>query len=180
MLKVTIPEWEDYDQNKNEFIPHKEQTLFLEHSLISLSKWESKYCKYFLDNKELTNEEIFDYIRFMIVTPNVSDETLGRLTPENIKEIMDYIAAPMTATTFSNFDNRRGGREIITSELIYYWMTALNIPFECQKWHLNRLLTLIRVCGIKNSPPKKMSRSAIMSRNNSLNAARRKALQTKG
>lgn len=180
MLKITIPASEGYDQNKNEFILYKEQTLSLEHSLISLSKWESKYCKHFLDNKELTDEEIFDYIKFMVITPNVTEETLNRLTPENIKEITDYIAAPMTATTFSNYDNRRGNREIITSELIYYWMTALNIPFECQKWHLNRLLTLVRVCGIKNSPQKKMSRSAIMSRNNSLNAARRKALNTKG
>ena len=181
MLQITIPGEELFDEDKQEFITLKEQTLQLEHSLISLSKWESKWCKVFLSKQEKTFEETIDYIKCMTLTPNVSPDVYSRLTPANFKEIEDYIAAPMTATYFSK--DRSGGRssgEQTTSELIYYWMIALNIPFECQKWHLNRLITLIRVCNIKNQPPKKMSKKDIASRNAALNAARRKQLNTKG
>lgn len=181
MLQITIPGEELFDEEKQEFINYKEQTLQLEHSLISLSKWEAKWCKIFLSKQDKTHEETIDYIRCMTLTPNVSPDVYDRLTQANFKEINDYIAAPMTATYFSK--ERPGGRangEQTTSELIYYWMIALNIPFECQKWHLNRLLTLIRVCNIKNQPPKKMSKKDIASRNAALNAARRKQLNTKG
>ena len=116
----------------------------------------------------------------MTLTQNVDSEVYTRLSRENIIEINKYIEAPMTATYFSEDKSSGGGREQVTSELIYYWMIALNIPFECQKWHLNRLLTLIRVCNIKNQPPKKMSKRDIMSRNAALNAARRNQLHTKG
>ncbi len=115
----------------------------------------------------------------MTITQNVNDNVYNSLTSKNIDEINKYIDAPMTATTFSDNTNSRS-REIVTSELIYYWMISLNIPMECQKWHLNRLLTLIRVCNVKNTPPKKMSRREIMSRNAALNAARRKKLNSKG
>lgn len=179
MLKITIPETDLFDEATEEFIHVKEQTLQLEHSLVSLSKWESKWCKSFLFTKEKTLEETLDYIKCMTLTQNVSPYVYRCLTRENIQDINDYISAPMTATYFSD-DKSARGREIVTSELIYYWMIALSIPFECQKWHLNRLLTLIRVCNIKNQPPKKMSRSAIMSRNAALNAARRKQLGTNG
>lgn len=180
MLQIKIPEIELWDETKSEFITTKEQTLVLEHSLVSLSKWESKWCKAFLAKGEKTHEETLDYIKCMTLSKNVSDDVYKFLTKENVKQINDYIEAPMTATCFSDNGNSRGSREVITSELIYYWMIALNIPFECQKWHLNRLLTLIRVCNIKNQPPKKMSRREIMSRNSALNAARRKQLNTKG
>ena len=136
--------------------------------------------KPFLDNKTpKTIAETMDYIRCMTITQNVDPEVYNFLTAENIKSINDYIDAPMTATTFSQQNTSRS-REIVTSELIYYWMIALNIPMKCEKWHLNRLLTLIRVCNIKNTPPKKMSKKDIMSRNAALNAARRKQLNSKG
>ena len=179
MLRIVIPGQEFWDEEKQEFINTKEQVLQLEHSLISLSKWESKWCKVFLSKQEKTAEETIDYIKCMTITPNVDPEVYNRLTKENIKEIEDYIAAPMTATYFSSNENKPS-HEQVTSELIYYWMIALTIPFECEKWHLNRLLTLIKVCNIKNQPPKKMGKREIMSRNAALNAARRKQLNTKG
>lgn len=180
MLQIVIPGREFWDEQKQEFINTKEQVLQLEHSLISLSKWEAKWCKVFLSKQEKTQEETIDYIKCMTITPNVDPEVYNHLTRENIKEIEDYIAAPMTATYFSSDNAGKSSREQVTSELIYYWMIALNIPFECQKWHLNRLLTLIKVCNIKNQPPKKMSKREIMSRNAALNAARRQQLNTKG
>ena len=180
MLQIKIPASELWDERKEEFIHTKEQTLQLEHSLVSLSKWESKWRKPFLSSTELTNEETMDYIRCMTITQNVKPEIYNFLTKENIDEIKEYIEAPMTATFFSEDKYSGRNRRIITSELIYYWMIALNIPSEYQKWHLNRLLTLIRVCNEENKPPKKRSRRDIMSRNAALNAARRKQLNTKG
>ena len=180
MLQITIPAVELWDERKQEFITTKEQTLQLEHSLVSLSKWESKWCKPFLNKQKKTFEETLDYIKCMTLTQNVDPEVYNYLTNENIKEINEYIGAPMTATYFSDEKTSKTNREQVTAELIYYWMIALNIPFECQKWHLNRLLTLIKVCSIKNQPPKKRSKKDIMSRNAALNAARRKQLNTKG
>ena len=181
MLRLVLPAVESYDEENNEFlITQEEKTLQLEHSLVSLSKWESKWCKAFLTNKSKTDEEIMDYIKCMTLTQNVSPETYNRLTEEHYRQVNKYIEAPMTATVFSEDKTSKGGREVVTSELIYYWMIALNIPFECQKWHLNRLLTLIRVCNIKNAPPKKRSKRDIMSRNAALNAARKKQLNTRG
>lgn len=180
MLKITIPATELWDESKQEFIYVKEQTLTLEHSLVSMSKWESKWCKPFLSKVDKTYEETIDYIKCMTLTQNVKPEVYECLTKKLVDEIYDYIQAPMTATTFAEDKNGKKGREQVTAELVYYWMIALNIPFECQKWHLNRLLTLVRVCNIKNQPAKKMSQRAIMSRNAALNEARRKQLNTKG
>ena len=180
MLKITVPAAEFWDEIHEEFIYKKEQTLQLEHSLVSLSKWESKWCKSFFSNQEKTYEETIDYIKCMTLTQNVKNEVYYCLSDENIAQINRYIESPMTATYFSDSRNGKPNRERITSELIYYSMIALNIPFECQKWHLNRLLTLIKVCNIKNQPPKKMSRREIMNRNAALNAARRKQLNTRG
>lgn len=184
MLQITIPasESEDWDEVNEEFVYRiigKPYVLQLEHSLVSISKWESKWCKPFLSS-EKTDEEFMDYIRCMTLTSNVPDDVYNRLTQDNIKAISDYVNAPMTATTFSDHGPKKPNREIVTSELIYYWMVSLNIPFECQKWHIKRLITLIRVCEIKNTPPKKHSKREIMSRNAALNAARRKQFNSKG
>lgn len=179
MLEITIPSIELWNEEKQEFISIKGATLKLEHSLVSLSKWESKWCKAFLSKDDKTREETLDYIKCMTLTQNVDPDLYAFITDDNMNKIATYINSPMTATTFRE-ESKGGPREIITAELIYYWMIALNIPFECQKWHLNRLLTLIRVCNIKNQPPKKMSKREIMSRNASLNAARRKQLNSKG
>lgn len=180
MLTITIPAREMFDEKTQTFFNCKEQKLQLEHSLVSLSKWESKWCKPFLTKEEKTLEEIIDYVKCMTITQNVDPNVYNNLSSANVKEINDYIAAPMTATTFG--DNKQSGRskEITTAELIYYWMISFNIPMECQKWHLNKLLTLIRVCNIKNTPPKKSSKRDIMNRYASLNAARRQQLNTKG
>ena len=180
MLKITIPAREMFDEIKQEFINTKEQTLQLEHSLVSLSKWESKWHKPFIDNTNLSTEETIDYIRCMTLTQNVDPEVYQYLSKENIKQINEYISDPMTATTFSNERSKGSGKEVLTSEILYYDMIALGIPFECQKWHLNRLITLIKVCSIKQNPPQKMSKGDIMRRNAELNAARRKQFNTKG
>lgn len=181
MLQITIPALEFWDEELEQFSSTKAQTLQLEHSLVSISKWESKWCKPFLSKVDKTREETIDYIRCMTLTQNVSPDVYNRLSNDNIQLINDYINAPMTATTFSDDGSHRKGRgEIVTSELIYYWMVAQNIPFECQKWPLNRLLTLIRVCNVKNQKPKKRSQKELMSRNAALNAARRKQLNSKG
>lgn len=180
MLHITIPAVEQWDEVKQEFVYTKDQMLSLEHSLVSLSKWESKWCKAFLTKQEKTFEETLDYIKFMTITQNVDPKVYNYLTNENIDEVNRYIEAPMTATYFSEDKTSKISREQVTAELIYYWMISLNIPFECQKWHLNRLLTLIKVCNIKNTPPKKRSRKDIMSSNAALNAARRKQLNTRG
>lgn len=180
MLEIMIPAVEQWDESNQEFINTKEQTLRLEHSLVSLSKWESKWCKPFLTKNEKTEEELIDYIRCMTITKNVNPNVFRNLTSSNVDEIVKYIDAPMTATTFYEGDRKGANREITTSEIIYYWMVTFNIPFECQKWHLNRLLTLIRVCNVKNQPAKKMSKQEILSRNAALNAARKKQLNTNG
>lgn len=180
MLRIIIPAVEQWDERKQEFITTKEQKLQLEHSLVSLSKWESRWCKAFLTKQEKTSEEILDYIKCMTLTQNVNPEVYKYMTNDNILQVNEYIGAPMTATYFSDDKSGRAGGEVVTSELIYYWMIALNIPFECQKWHLNRLLTLVKVCNMKNQPPKKMSTKEIMKRNAALNDARRKKLNTGG
>ena len=178
MLLLTIPPIEMFNEKTSEFVYSKETKISLEHSLVSLSKWESRWNKPFLSKDNKTLEETIDYIRCMTITQNVDPEVYFRLTDENINTINKYIESPMTATTFS--DNGHSSREIITSELIYYWMISLNIPMECQKWHLNRLLTLIRICNVKNQPPKKISKNTRMSKQAALNAARRKQFNTKG
>ena len=180
MLQIVLPEMELYDEVNEIFITVKEQKLQLEHSLVSLSKWESKWCKPFLSKENKTFEETLDYVKCMTINQNVDPSVYKRLTKKHIEEINNYIAAPMTATFFSK--DEKGGRsgEQVTNELIYYWMIAAQVPFECEKWHLNRLLTLIRVCNVKNQPPKKMSKKALMSRNAQLNAARRQQLGTSG
>lgn len=185
MLKIVVPArmiGEQFDEEHNEFIPimTKQQTLQLEHSLVSLSKWEAKWRKPFLSKEPRTREESIDYVRCMTLTQNVDPKIYEALTPEILSEISAYIDASMTATTFSKSRKRTANHEVITSEIIYFWMVSYQIPFECQKWHLSRLLTLINVCNVKNAPQKKMSRQEIFSRNRALNAARRRKFNTRG
>ena len=179
MLEIIIPGLELYNEETNEFTCYDDVKLELEHSLVSISKWESKWCKPFLDGKDKTLVEIVDYVRCMTISDNVESDVYDRLTEENLVVINEYIGRPMTATTFNN-ERKSTGREIITSEIIYYWMVSFNIPFECQYWHLNRLLTLIKVCNVKNNPPKKMSQKEILARNKALNDARKRELGTRG
>jgi hypothetical protein len=180
MLTITIPGIELFNEATNEFSTTKEYVLTLEHSLVSLSKWESAWNKAFLSKTKKTNDESIDYIRCMTLTQNVPASAYLAITDEIMDQIGLYIEAPMTATTFSKMQQKQINREIVTAEIIYYWMITLNIPFECQKWHLNRLLTLISVCNLKNQPPKKMSKKDLLRRNNSLNQMRRQQLNTKG
>lgn len=184
MLDLLIPAKEFYDEEKEMFIKGKPQILQIEHSLVSLAKWESKWNKPFLgadkksDNK--TDEEVIDYIRCMTITQNVKSDTYENLSSKIFDSIKEYIDAPMTATWFNERAGGKKAREIVTAEVIYYWMIAQNIPMECQKWHLNRLLTLIRVCSIKNNPPKKMSRKEMLADRKAINDSRREQLNTKG
>lgn len=188
MLEIYIPEVNDfYDEEIGEFITAKAQTIQLEHSLISISKWEEKWhVPYFSKKESKTPEQALDYIRCMTINKNIDPRIYRRLTSENIEAIDNYISDEHTATWFSDAEKEKkiknGGRAgtVITSEIIYYWMIAYQIPVEFEKWHINRLITLIRICEEKNQPPKKMSKSEIMSKNRALNEARRRALKTKG
>lgn len=180
MLKITIPAREMYDEEENLFFMTKEQTLCLEHSLVSISKWESRWCKPFISKELKTTNETIDYIKCMTLTQNVDPNVYNAVTDDIIDQVNNYIDAPMTATTFSNIGGNRPSREIVTSELIYYWMVAFNIPSKYEKWHLNRLLTLIRICNVKNQPSKKMSARDTARQYASLNEARRKRHNTKG
>lgn len=180
MLVLDIPERELYDEAANEFHSVKPITLRLEHSLVSISKWESKWKKPFIDKVGHTEEELIDYVRCMTLNQNVDPFVYSVLNTDDLKKIEEYIGDSMTATTFSNVGSQSSAREKVTSELIYFWMVSYNVPFECQKWHLSRLITLLRICSVKNSPQKKMSKRAILQQNAALNAARRKKYKTKG
>lgn len=181
MLLVTIPAGELFNDETNEFIKIHEQTISLEHSLVSASKWESIWHKPYLSETPKTTEEILSYLQCMTLTKNVNPFVYLNLKQEQIQQIKDYISNPMTATTFHEPLNAAPKRkQIITTEIIYYQMFQYNIPMECQKWHLNRLLTLIRVCAIKSEPEKKMSQRDIMRQYSSLNNSRRAALHSKG
>lgn len=171
--KVVLPGGSDlWDEAKGEFITSKEQTLVLEHSLISLSKWERKWKKPFLSADDKTAEEWIDYIKCMTLNP-VDESVYSRITPSIMNEILEYISDPMTATTFNDVKNHTGKREIITSEIIYYNMFSYGIPKEVEKWHLNTLIALIRVFSIKNSGSQKMSRAEAAMYQRSINEQRR-------
>lgn len=180
MLYLTVPASEAFDESSMEFKTLPSVKLQMEHSLVSLSKWESKWHKPFLSDKHpKTLEETIDYFKCMTITQNVKSEIYGRFDDKVIQTIKDYIDDPMTATWFNEQNNQRN-REILTAEILYYDMIALNIPFECQKWHLNRLITLIKVCQIKSNTPKKMSKAEALNQQRKLNAQRRAQINSKG
>lgn len=179
MLEITIPASESFDEKTSEFVVVEEATLRLEHSLVSLSKWESKWEKPFLGSTARTDEEVLDYIKCMSIDDDFPPEVLHNLSQSNIQQINEYISAKMSATWFSEKPGPKS-RDVITSELIYYWMVALNIPFECEHWHLSRLFTLIKVINEKNAPAKKMSTQEILARNRQINEERKAQLKSKG
>lgn len=180
MLIIVVPGDEMFNDESQEFVTVGDVTLKLEHSLVSLSKWESIYEKPFLNKDKKTTEEVHGYVKCMTVTPKIPDEVYSRLSEENYQQVNDYIDAKMTATWFNEPPGAPRSREVITAEVIYYWMIVFDIPFDCEKWHLNRLFTLIRVCNAKQAKPEKMSRSEIAARNRELNEQRKKQLGTKG
>lgn len=178
MLRLTVPAYELFDEANQEFITIGEQHLELEHSLHAVAEWEAKYHKPFLTRDNKTEEESINYIRCMMLTP--VDEAFYQHMPTWVfNEIVNYMDDPMTATTIKK-QNGPPNREIITAELVYYWMIAAGVPFECEYWNLNRLFTLIEVCNIKSQPPKKMGRNELRQRNAALNAARRAKFHSKG
>lgn len=180
MLIISIPEIDGFDEETETFVSLPGGELHLEHNLIALSKWESITHKHLIGNEDITPEEMLLYIKCMITDEDYDPELLDRLPASEIERVSNYMADTKTATTFVKSDGESGSGEYTSSELIYYWMIACQIPFECEKWHINRLLTLIRVCNEKNQPEKKMSRSDILARNRDLNRARRQALGSKG
>lgn len=180
MLQITLGRYEYFVDERQEFVSIKERTIHLEHSLLSISKWESKWKKPFLGDRLKTPEEALDYFRCMTIEKDVDPASYYALTPEQIDRILAYIDEERTATTIRNAASPKKSREIVTSEVIYCSMVMLQIPFEAEKWHLSRLLKLIEVCGIKNAPPKKMSKREIFARNKALNNARRQRLNSKG
>lgn len=178
-LTLTVPKTELYDRETGQFVTVKETTLTLEHSLVSLAKWESKWEKPYLSKAAKTNEEVLDYIKCMTLTKNVDPNVYKAFTEENFLQIKEYIEKPHTATTINEQDSR-GKSMVMTAEVIYWSMIAQNIPKEFEKWHLNRLITLIRVCAIKNAPPKKRGFSKTQSHYKAINDARRKMYNSKG
>lgn len=179
MLKLTIPKSEDFNERTSEFEIHPEVVVELEHSLVSLSKWESKWEKPFLGEDEKSDEQTLDYIKFMCLDENLPEEVFSRFTTPMFEKVRDYIQASMTATWFKE-DKGRPSREVITSEIIYYWMIQNNVPVEFQYWHLNRLITLLKVCSHKNKPPEKMNPRDAAAKQRALNEARKAKYNTSG
>lgn len=182
MLELTVQGYEYFDSKRNMFGHTETTVLQLEHSLESLSRWEEKWHIPFLGKDEKSMEQCIDYVRCMTLNRDVDPLVYNGLTNSHFEAVNKYIEDPMTATTFRKDPADRPNREIITAEVIYYWMVSLNIPFECQKWHLNKLITLVRVCEAKNAPSKKNkgSRRDMLSQRSALNKARRAQLHTKG
>lgn len=180
MLKIMVGEEEYYNEETEEFESVAIAELELEHSLISLSKWESHYKKPFLSSDAKTSEEILYYVEMMVVSPLNPKDLLTKLSDSNVVEIQAYIESTESATTFGKMPKTPGRGEVITSELIYYWMVAFAIPFECEFWHLNRLFALIRICNIKNAPQKKKTRAEAAIERRELNEKRKREYGTSG
>lgn len=180
MLKIIIPEKEKFDEAHSRFVKMEGGTFEIEHSLAAIAKWEAAYSVPFLLSSQKTLEESLDYIRCMTVTPDVDPALYTRIDNAVMKQINEYIESKQTATTIKRIGNKRASREVITAEIIYYWMIAMGIPSEYDQWHLNKLLTLIEVCNTKNAPSKKMKQKDVLAQNRALNEARRAKYNTRG
>lgn len=181
MLTITVPGCEWLDETQGRFMKTADTVLTLEHSLVSVHKWEQRHCKPFLSSEHKTDAECMDYVRCMTLTQNVNPLVYSALTPELLKNIDKYIEAPMTATWFS--EEKTTGpidRKTVTAEVIYYWMITLGIPWECRKWHLNTLMTLIRVCNAKNAPKRQRSQREMIAERRMLNKMRREQTGSRG
>lgn len=179
MYPLTLPDFEAYNSETNEFVSIKGKTYKLEHSLISISKWESKWHRPFLSPTDgpRTPAETLDYVRCMCINDEIPESVLPYISRDEMDKIMKYINDPMTATTFSKRRKQRAARNsstFVTSEVLYWQMSMFSIPYKCEQWHLNRLLTLLRVCEEKGQTPQKMSERDILRQYASANAARRK------
>lgn len=179
MLTLFIPKSERFDEATQTFVDDG-WTVEMEHSLVSLSKWESSFKKPFLSKEDKTSEETLAYIKAMVISPAIPDEAFLYLSQANVDAINAYVSDEMTATTISEMSGQKQNAEKITNELIYYWMSVLGVPIACETWHLNRLLTFIKVCNAKNAPPKKMAKNEALRRQRELNAQRRAQLGTSG
>ena len=180
VLKILIPGKEDWDEANQCFIYSKDTVLNLKHSLVSIAKWETNWNISFLDKfgkKETTVEQVLDYIRCMTINQNIDPNVYKCLTNKNVEDVFTYIGSSMTATTFS--DHLKPGRKrIVTSELVYSWMIDFGVPFQCEKWPFDRLITLLRVCEAEHREHKKGSTSSAMKRNRDIkqrNRARKAA-----
>lgn len=180
MLILKIPEQEFFNDRTGEFMMCKACTLKLEHSLVSISKWETKWKKPFLKDENKTAAEFIDYIRCMTINSDVPDDVYYFIGSDDLEKIKAYISDPATATVVHDRrKNRPGSSEIPTSELIYYWMVSNGIPFECEKWRLNRLITLIKICNVKGNP-QQMSKQEVLAMNAALNNSRKAASGSRG
>lgn len=180
MLTIEVVTAESFDESTNEFVPKDVVVLEMEHSLVSLSKWESEFEVPFLSSKDKTPEQMLWYIEAMTLTPNIPPEVFRRINQENIDSINYYINRKMTATWFNSAPNQSPSREIITAELIYYWMFSMAIPKECENWHIRKLLTLIKVFNHKNAQPKKQNPKEAAKQRHALNEQRKAKLGTRG
>lgn len=172
MLTITVPGGDFFDSASQRFVAYDSWDLELEHSLVSLSKWEIEFEKPFLSDEDKTDEETVGYIRAMTLTPNVPADVYSRLSDENLHAINAYIDRKMTATWFAPSKNT--GKEVITSEVIYYWMISAGVPLEWENRHLTRLITLIKVIGEKNAPAKKTPAGELATRTREINERRRR------
>lgn len=174
MLKITVPGGEFYDESRNRFVTVPKTNLQLEHSLVSISKWESIWRRSYFNSPPQTDKERRDYIRCMTMTQNVNPDVYDSISKKQMNQIFAYCESPMTATTVSAKPDPSKKRKIVTSELVYYWMIEYGVPFDpCEKWHINRLMMLLTVCSEKNKPQKKMSKAELAAHHRAVNAARR-------
>lgn len=178
-ISIRVSGGELFDESTSRIFTVPAQTLVLEHSLVSISKWESKWHKMYLETPKKTTEELIDYIRCMTINKNVPDYVYYALSQENVTEIIKYMEDPMTASTV-NFYGKTGNHEAVSSELIYYWMITFGIPVEFEKWHINRLMMLIKICSKKNSKPSKADKAAADRRRAEINRQRCAKLKTRG